>query len=441
MQNFLDRFKPPNKNGSSNSNSSNNNNNPLANLFGGLGGGDNKSFSGQGQSLGGNTQPGQVIPMVLAEPGPLGIQLEKRSDRQTAIVGSIVAGSQAEAAGLQRGDILCFAGSQGREEILYEMFLQLAQSVQRPLCLEVRRIAPVKSQPSHSKNADDFARRQAVIAAAELREQQHKKKQKPMAKSTDTSKLLRSSEEKIRLEQEQKARQELQQQQPLSAATLEAQALAKASEAKTAREFGYNPYQSKSLSAGQARNAVVTSTHGSIAETGSSHGATTAAAAVSAVGVATAAAAPGRVAAPRDPVPAADIPDSVQLAFETMVTSNTGDDQKAVVDSLKILKTLLANATGKGQQPGQEKFRTVRLENAKIKAAVSNVIGAMDVLLECGFQLTQDGMTTESILVYPLQSVVPTWIAPFLQLLEQYIENSSSHAIESQNASPQVIEL
>jgi hypothetical protein len=244
------------------------------------------------------------------------------------------------------------------------------------------------------------------------------------------------------LEQEQKARQELQQQQPLSAATLEAQALAKASEAKTAREFGYNPYQSKSLSAGQARNAVVTSTHGSIAETGSSHGATTAAAAVSSVGVATAAAAPGRVAPPRDPVPAtADIPDSVQLAFETMVTSNTGDDQKAVVDSLKILKTLLANATGKGQQPGQDKFRTVRLENVKIKAAVSNVVGAMDVLLECGFQLTQDEATTESILVYPVQSVVPTWIAPFVQLLEQYIENSSAHAIESQNSSQQVIEL
>jgi PUB domain len=75
------------------------------------------------------------------------------------------------------------------------------------------------------------------------------------------------------------------------------------------------------------------------------------------------------------------------MAFETMVTSNA---ESTIVDSLKILKTLIANATTKGQLAGQDNFRTVRLENAKIKAAVADIVGAMDVLLECGFQLTQE---------------------------------------------------
>jgi hypothetical protein len=44
----------------------------------------------------------------------------------------VVPGSQAEAAGLKRGDILCFAGSNGQEEMMYDMFLDMARSGQRP---------------------------------------------------------------------------------------------------------------------------------------------------------------------------------------------------------------------------------------------------------------------------------------------------------------------
>ena len=45
----------------------------------------------------------------------------------------VVEGSQAEAAGLKVGDILCFSGSDGKEEIMYDMFLELVKSEQRPL--------------------------------------------------------------------------------------------------------------------------------------------------------------------------------------------------------------------------------------------------------------------------------------------------------------------
>lgn len=103
-------------------------NNPLGNMFAGQ-----KKFSGGGQALGGS-KPGAVIPISLPEPGPLGVRVEKRSNSEkTAIVHEVVAGGQAERAGMLRGDVLCFAGSNGQEEIMYDMFLDLAKSHQRPI--------------------------------------------------------------------------------------------------------------------------------------------------------------------------------------------------------------------------------------------------------------------------------------------------------------------
>jgi hypothetical protein len=62
------------------------------------------------------------------------LQVEKRPNSEgTAIVALVVEGSQAEAAGLKVGDILCFSGSDGQEEITYDMFLELAKAGQRPL--------------------------------------------------------------------------------------------------------------------------------------------------------------------------------------------------------------------------------------------------------------------------------------------------------------------
>lgn len=112
------------------------NNNPLANALSNLAkGGKNHptSFQGQGQFLGG-TKPGKVFAVTFSNPGPLGVHVEKKSNTNAgAIVNGVVPGSQAEAAGVQRGDILCFAGSNGQEEIMYDMFLELAQGGQRPL--------------------------------------------------------------------------------------------------------------------------------------------------------------------------------------------------------------------------------------------------------------------------------------------------------------------
>ena len=125
----------------SNSTGGGNNANPLANFgksiqknFNQVITGQPNSFGGQGQSLGGS-KPGVVIEIILPNPGPVGVRVEKRSTASaSAIVNHVIPQSQADHAGLQRGDVICFAGSNGQQEMQYDMFLQIAKSPQRPIC-------------------------------------------------------------------------------------------------------------------------------------------------------------------------------------------------------------------------------------------------------------------------------------------------------------------
>jgi len=405
-KNFFDRFKKP-------AEKKGNNSNPIAGWFGNN---NNKSsFGGAGQSLGGS-QPGKVIPVELSEPGPLGLKVEKRPNSEgTAIVQQVIAGSQAERAGLQRGDILCFAGSDGSEEIMFDMFMELAKSDQRPLCFEVRRVPKTKSAPntteSKPSSAETFARKQAVIAAAEAREREHKKKSKPVTKGSKKDNLpqILSAADKRKLEEERQQRIEDDKAKELSAATQQALAAAKSAEQKTADELGYNPYETKSMTSGQARNAVVSTTHGNMQQ---SQQQTIPA-----------------VSAPPD-LPAAaednDVSPEFQQAFETTVTSNP--DHAAVVNSITTMRKLIVNATTKGQATNTEdaaKFRKIRLSNPKIVVAVTEVSGAVDLLLSTGFELHHDGATDETILLYPPvdAAALPSWLPTALNQMEQYAKS------------------
>ena len=122
--------------GDKKNNNNNNNNNPLANMRKNIErtmNGGKPRMSGPGLTLGGS-KPGTVYEIVLDRPGPVGIRVEKRSNNSaSAIVNAVVPGSQAETAGLQRGDVLCFAGSNGQDEMPYEMFLEIARSPHRPI--------------------------------------------------------------------------------------------------------------------------------------------------------------------------------------------------------------------------------------------------------------------------------------------------------------------
>lgn len=381
MKNFLDRFKPENAKKS----------NPLANFR--LGG--QTSFSGQGQSLGGS-QPGQVIPIQLSEPGPLGVGVEKRpNSKNTAIVNKVVDGSQAARAGLQRGDVLCFAGSNGQEEILYEMFLELARSEQRPLCFEVRRLTTKADALQKPSSADAYNRKQAMIAAAEAREKAHKQKSKPVSKIS-TGDRLRGDKKDVKTYDN--AASEV----PKSAEALAAIEAAKTGEASTAAELGYNPYEINRVTAGQARTATVASTHGKVGDATKTGEAPLPA-----------------VRPPTDALEAAEEPvsDDFQHAFETLVTAH---DSSTVKSSIGIIRKLIANATTKGQAEGDDsaKFRRVRLANAKIKAAIVDVDGGVDIMLAVGFQLLEeDG---ESVLVYPPAHKGPVWLDAALSKLERY---------------------
>jgi hypothetical protein len=426
MNNWFDRFKPgKNK---TNNNNNNTNSNPLSGLFQ-IGNATTASFSGQGQSLGGN-KPGRIIPVEITASGPIGIRLERTTTNTTttsktsataaAIVQSVLPGSQAEQLDLQRGDILCFAGSDGQEEIPYEMFLELARSEQRPICFEVRRVPQTKATTTsstatnNSKNAnsaDAYARKQAVIAAAEKREQLHKQKTKPIApikkqQQTDLPKLL-STAEKRQLEYERQ-----QQQSSTSEETQEIlKQQAKLQEQSNIQNLGFNPYETRKVSAGQARNAVTVSTHGEINAT-----------AAAATNGSTTNPIPPTHASQQQPQPSTS--EEFKHAFEIFVTSASSSSSSSadagVHPSVAILKKLIVNATTKDE----DKFRKVRLANPKIQQSVTNVPGAVELLLSVGFVLLHEEETDESVLQFIPPA--PAWIPTAIAQLEQYIASSSS---------------
>lgn len=332
----------------------------------------------------------------------------------------VVEGSQAEAAGLKRGDILCFAGSEGKSEIPYDDFLQMARSNQRPIVFEARRIASSTGDSTTSdtnKSADAYARKQAVIAAAEARDKANKKWSKPVGKGKTDKKLSEEERRKKELEMERDA-QLRQQEAPQSEEARQAMEAAKKSEADWASQLGYNPYETNKVTAGQARNATVTSQHGSVSDgTGSD----------------TKEQPIPNVQPPTNPSTAADDErdesDAMLLsqipqfdeAYTTMVTTNAHDD---VVASFNIIRKLVVNATTKGQDATSEeeeaaaKFRRVRLANPKIKSAVVDVNGGLDLMMALGFQLfEEDG---ESFLAFPLGNTGPDFLPAALRQMERY---------------------
>ena len=308
----------------------------------------------------------------------------------------VVPGSQADREGVQRGDIICYAGTNGEEEIMYDVFIQLAASNQRPLVFDIRRIE-TKSPVTKANNAsaESFALKQAVIAAAEAREKAAKMRDKPLPKRAGPKK------DDVLIDVNADIPDE-----PQSEEVRRAIEAAKRNESNLAAQLGYNPYETKKSSAGQARNATVATKHGAITAGGSRTGLSQ----------------PGAVVPPNDATTFVDdkapaVSVAFQEAFEVCVTSN---EHSAVLSSFGVMRKLIANATTKGQVEGDEsaKFRKVRLSNAKIRSCITDVVGALDIMMACGFLLVEeDG---ESYLAYPLGDSGPSWLARALHQLQHY---------------------
>ena len=359
----------------------------------------NKNSRSGGARLGG-ALPGRAIPIILQEKGPLGIEVEKRRNSdKTAIISRIIPNSQAERAGLQRGDIVCHPG--GQDEYPYTQFISMAKSGKRPLRFDVRRLefgGGNKTNNGKKVTADSQLRKEAVIAAAEAREAKFKAKTAPKPKAVP----------KLSVENVQ---HQLHTNQVDSEETKRAIDAVKQAERDDAEKLGYNPYEARAMTGGQARTATVAMTTGTIS-------AENAPTKISGSGGTDPP--PGRVDAPVDPTSALLDP-AFEHAFQTLVTSNA--DHSAVLKSTKIMRTLITNAITKGQQGDDEtsaKFRRVRLSNPKIKEAITDVNGALELMMCVGFVLSENDDDGETYLVYPPGDTGPEWLKSGIARMEGY---------------------
>ncbi|KAL7540699.1 hypothetical protein ACHAWF_006758 [Thalassiosira exigua] len=371
---------------------------------------------GGGQSLGG-TKPGRVFSVSLDHPGPLGLEVERRKNAQaTAIIAAVAPSSQADKAGLKRGDIVCQPNSNGNE-YRYDQFIAIAKSGKRPLRFDVRRIESnlVSGGSTGGRGSvDSYARKQAVVAAAEAREAKHKATQKPIPKTG--KRLDKPKQEKVYHHDQTVESEE----------TRRAIIAAKRAEEEDAKNLGYNPYEAKAMTGGQARTATVAMTAGEMkAQNASSK--------MTGTGEnKTELSSPGKVNKPKDPTaesrkPPGHPPSPVfEEAFSIVVTGNA--DNAAVLKSLKIMRTLITNATTKGQQGSDEtssKFRRVRLSNPKIKEAITDTQGALELMMSVGFVLSEHDEDGETYLVFPPGDEGPVWLGSALEMMESYAKGGS----------------
>jgi len=371
------------------------------------------SSRGGGQSLGGS-KPGKVISVSLDQPGPLGMEIEKRKNTQsTTIIASVVPNSQADKAGLKRGDIVCHSRSNGEQEVRYDQFLSAAKSGKRPLRFDVRRIESSIAGGGSTNiggkvSADSYARKQAVIAAAEARDAKHKNQQKPIPKTDKRITGLQNKPQKTYEHNQTNDSEE----------TRRAVAAAKQAEREDAANLGYNPYEARNMTPGQARTATVAMTRGEI-------NAKNAPSKLN--GNETEVSAPGRVTKPSDPIAKMEKPaPQFEHAFSTVVTSSS--DHAAVLKSLNIMRKLINNAVTKGQEGNDEtssKFRRVRLSNPKIKEAITDIQGALELMMSVGFVLSENEEDGETYLVFPPVETGPTWLDGALVMMESYESGGS----------------
>lgn len=88
----------------------------------------------------------------------------------------------------------------------------MAKSGQRPVVFDVRRIQTKTAGTTNTRSADAFAKKQAVIAAAEAREKAHKAKSKPVPKGEKKLPVILSTAEKRQQDLERERDAQLKQQ-------------------------------------------------------------------------------------------------------------------------------------------------------------------------------------------------------------------------------------
>ena len=332
-------------------------------------------FKGSGATLGGS-RPGTLVEITFPSPGSLNCSIEKEASGG-AVVSSVSPG-QAQEAGLLRGDVICWHGS-GGEEASFEEFMSIVKSGERPLTVEILRIATGPQVTSASAGAD--ARKAAMIAAADARETASKKKTLPRSAAKRAIDMDRNTKTYDHTQTSAD---------PQTEEARRAVAAAKASEQKMVQDLGYNPFET--VKSSSCNKPAARDTSASVTAGAPSTG-------------------PGQVAMPTFPNQDddAEIPDDFTLALMQVVSQ---EDKAAV--ALNTMHKLISNAVTKGQTEGGEKFRTIRIGNEAIQKRVLCVEGAMELLVAAGFVASAG---EESLLVYPLTVPAP-WLESGLKIVD-----------------------
>jgi hypothetical protein len=395
--------------------------------------------SGGGTRLGGGSGSGSSSPdlrtVTLDQPGSIGCRVEKNevNSMGACIISHVEPNSVASHAGLQRGDIICnaYCIEKGGEHndtktangsisstssssgvLSYDAFLSLVKSNRRPLVLQIRRIgisavdvgsrtataaaaasSSSSSTPSMSANAE--VRRKAVMAAAEARERAHQQKMKPIEKGTRKASTASTTTTTTRAVEINNTPVE----------TKRAIEAAKAGEAGTIAQLGYNPYEVIKGTGHQAQMAIIatgTSTTNPLATTTTDTTST-------------------QLTHHNTTIMSTPLNEPFDHAFLLLITSTTNHTEKEIVSSLSIMRKLILNATTKGlQEEDSDKYRRVRLSNPKIQSAIVAMQGGLDLMFSCGFELVEEN--TETYLVYPIDKEIPHWIPMALQRMNDYVE-------------------
>lgn len=369
---------------------------------------------GGGTTLGGS-KPGKLITVIISEPGSIGVKLENTS-KGNAIIGGVTPESQAEKANLRRGDVVCFTDSNGQEEILYSQFLSMCKSSQRPLVFDVRRVegnannnAGGISGGGDRTRADDYAKRQAVIAAAEARDKSNKLKSKPIARfkgGKAVKELTDAERRKIEEQREELARKnalEMSDKGPQSEEARMAVLAAKGLEQDHMEQLGYNPYESSKATAGQAATATISMNHGTF----------DAGKVVPSTGQTNVTEKKKGVKSGSNSNDTSPIPESFDSAFTIVVTTN---QEEKVKKSLRIMRKLIQNASS------DENKRQVRITNPNkhIEAAIIDMNGALELMMSVGFMIIENEEEGETYLIYSAANEVSSWIGMATQKMEEY---------------------
>jgi len=274
----------------------------------------------------------------------------------------------------------------------------MAGSSIRPLVFDVRRIESKPLNDSSSSahasssgtSADAYVRRQAMIEAAENRQNANRSKYTLKKPSSST-------------EAYGKDRSNVESNEDVSEETRKAIGMAKELENQRVNELGFNVYESAKISGDQGRS-VKTSMDAS----------TTTAAPLQDTNE------PSSIN--RFHTSLATIDPSFDAAWAVFL-SNPDTSSHEKKQSVSIICKVTMNALTKGQLEDEataSKFRRIRLSNPKIMQHITNIVGAVDILMSFGFVLCEEDGQDGTSLLFPPRDEGPTWIDEALTLLERY---------------------